>query len=83
MSDLAIYHIRIHGHLPDTWSEWLGGMNVEQTSNGETCLSGPLADQAALHGILRRLCDLNLTLIALERREYRAGRDAGVCQQDI
>ncbi len=83
MSDLAIYHIRIHGHLPATWSEWLGGMNVEQTPNGETCLSGPLADQAALHGVLRRLCDLNLTLIALERQEYRTGRDADVYQQDI
>lgn len=61
------YEIRIAGDLDSAWSEWLYGMAVLPLPNGETLFSGPLADQAALHGLLARIRDLNLTLLSLER----------------
>ena len=62
---LARYRIRVKGHLDDTWSYWFEGMAI--SSNGaETILTGPIADQAALHGLLIRIRDLNLTLLSLE-----------------
>ncbi len=51
------------------WSEWFAGMTRSQTESGDTLLSGPVVDQAALHGLLARIRDLNLTLIAVERIE--------------
>ncbi len=64
-----IYHIRVEGHLDRSWSERLEGMTVNLLENGETLLSGPVADQAALHGLLNRIRDLNLILVSVERRE--------------
>jgi hypothetical protein len=64
------YLIRIEGHLNNTWSEWLGGMEIttEITSNGpETVMEGFVADQAALHGLLMKLNNLNLPLITVQR----------------
>lgn len=60
-----IYQIRVRGHLSETWTEWFGGLAIENLPNGETLLSGPVADKAALHGLLTRVRDLNLTLIAV------------------
>ena len=63
------YAIRVKGHLDPRWSEWFEGLAVTIEENGETILSGPLADQAALHGLLARIRDLNLTLISVTRVE--------------
>lgn len=63
------YRIRIEGQLGPGWSEWFAGMTLSQTESGDTLLSGPVVDQAALHGLLARIRDLNLTLIAVERIE--------------
>ena len=62
----SCYQIRILGHLTADWSEWFDGLNVIQLSNGETLLTGSL-DQARLHGVLARIRDLNLTLVAVNR----------------
>ena len=59
------YVIRIKGHLDPRWSEWFEGLTVTQTGSGDTILSGPVADQAALHGLLVRIRDLNLTLVSV------------------
>jgi hypothetical protein len=61
------YRIRVKGHLGPGWSEWFAGMELTRTEAGETLLSGPVLDQAALHGLLAKIRDLNLTLIAVER----------------
>ena len=62
---LARYRIKVKGHLDATWSSWFEAMVL--SSNGtETVLTGPVADQAALHGLLIRIRDLNLTLLSLE-----------------
>lgn len=63
------YHIRVEGHLAPYWSEWLAGMTITPLENGETLLSGPVADQTALHGLLNRIRDMNLKLVFVEREE--------------
>jgi hypothetical protein len=61
------YEIRIKGHLAPCWSETFDGMQLALTSDGETILSGTVTDQAALHGLLARIRDLNLILISVIR----------------
>jgi hypothetical protein len=65
MADLILCQIRVKGHLSDRWVEWFGGLTIENQPNGETVLSGPLPDQAALYGILNRIRNLGLTLVAV------------------
>jgi len=60
-----IYQIRVRGHLSDTWEKWFDGLTIENLPNGEALLSGPVADKAALHGLLTKVRDLNLTLVAV------------------
>jgi len=60
------YRIKLKGHLDDKWSDWFEGMDIS-TGGGETILSGQVADQAALHGLLIRIRDLNLTLLSVEQ----------------
>jgi hypothetical protein len=67
------YEIRVEGHLAADWSDWFEGLTVCQEMNGETVLSGPL-DQAALHGVLAKVRDLGLTLVAVNRRMQEEAR---------
>jgi hypothetical protein len=60
------YEIRIRGHLDQRWSEWFAGLEIAHLPKDVTLLSGSLPDQAALHGLLERIRDLNLTLISLD-----------------
>jgi len=59
------YEIKIKGHLDPHWSDWFAGLKLTYLEGDETLFSGPLPDQAALHGLLERIRDLNLTLIAV------------------
>ncbi len=61
------YEIKIQGRLDPGWSEWFSGLQLSHLEGDETLLSGWLADQAALHGLLERIRDLNLTLISVNR----------------
>jgi hypothetical protein len=65
----AIYEILLEGQLDPGWSEWLLGMQITQLETGETLLCGPLADQAALHGLLNRIRDMNLELICVKKKQ--------------
>ncbi len=60
------YRIRVRGHLGPAWSDWFDGFRVSAEPDGDTTLEGPVADQAALHGLLARVRDLGLTLLAVE-----------------
>jgi len=60
-----IYQIRVRGHLSDAWAAWFDGLSIENLPNGEALLSGPVVDKAALHGLLTKVRDLNLTLVAV------------------
>ncbi len=59
------YEIKIKGHLDHRWSDWFAGLELTHLEGNETVLSGLLPDQAALHGLLERIRDLNLTLISV------------------
>ncbi len=61
------YEIRVEGHLDDRWRAWFEGLTIHNEPNGEATLSGPVADQAALHGLLARIRDLNLPIVSLAR----------------
>jgi hypothetical protein len=62
-----VYQIRIEGHLGPKWTAWFGGLSITQEDNGETLLTGPVVDQAALHGLLRKVRDLGMPLISAIR----------------
>ena len=63
------YCIHIRGHLATEWSEWFDGMIVQCLPDGTTTLSGPIRDQAALHGLLAKVRDLGLSLISVNPTE--------------
>jgi hypothetical protein len=59
------YVITVRGHLDDHWSAWFEGMTITNAANGDALLAGPVMDQAALHGLLIKIRDLGLPLIAV------------------
>lgn len=69
MTTLTFYQIKVKGHLDPHWSEWFDGLTISHEANGETVLAGPVMDQAALHGLLLKIRDLNLTLLSVQRVE--------------
>lgn len=62
---MAVYEIRVKGHLDGRWSEWFDGLQITNLENGEAMLSGDIVDQAALHGMLNKVRDLGLPLVAV------------------
>lgn len=67
MSTPLVYQIRIRGHLDETWINWFSLLAAVNDENGEATLTGAVRDQAELHGLLDRVFDLNLTLLAVNR----------------
>jgi len=59
------YEIRVQGHLADRWVAWFDGMTLTRQADGTTVLDGPVADQSALHGLLRKISDLGLPLVSV------------------
>jgi hypothetical protein len=62
-----IYEIRITGHLGQLWTDWFGGMTITLEDDGNTLLTGPVVDQAALYGLLKRVRDLGMPLVSVNR----------------
>ena len=60
-------HIRIAGYLGHEWTDWFEGLTITLEDNGETLLAGPVVDQAALHGVLRKVRDLAMPLLSVSR----------------
>ena len=65
----GLYEIRLKGHLDDRWADWFEGLTITLEDNGDTLLSGPVIDQAALHGFLRKVRDLGIPLLSVNRVE--------------
>jgi len=68
----TVYQIRLKGHLGDDWTDWFGGLTIT-AAHGETLLTGPVVDQAALHGLLRKVRDLGMPLLSVTRIEPDRG----------
>ena len=69
-SDLGqplVYQIRIQGHLGREWTDWFGGLIITLEDNGETLLTGPVVDQAALYGLLKKVRDVGMPLVSVNR----------------
>lgn len=61
----SVFQIRIKGHLGPQWTNWFDGMAITLEDDGDTLLTGPVADQAALYGLLKKVRDLGMTLISV------------------
>ena len=59
------YHITIKGHLDTRWQDWFDGLSITLTDNGDTILGGAIVDQAALHGVFKKIRNLGLTIISV------------------
>ena len=65
----VIYQIRLKGHLGRHWTDWFDGLTITLDDNGETLLTGPVADQAALHGLLKKVRDVGMPLLSVVGRK--------------
>ena len=64
---MAVYEIRVKGHLDGPWSEWFDGLAIANVEDGDAVLSGEIVDQSALHGVLAKVRDLGLPLMAVSK----------------
>jgi hypothetical protein len=64
-SQPTVYQIRIKGHLGRGWTDWFGGLTITLEEDGDTLLTGPVVDQAALHGLLKKVRDLGMPLLSV------------------
>ncbi len=76
-SQPTVYQIRLKGHLGSQWTDWFGGLTVILEDDGDTLLTGPVVDQAALHGLLKKVRDLGMPLISINPVEPDVTRDRG------
>lgn len=65
MDKPTFYEIRVKGHLEKSWDDWFEGLTISNLDSGEALISGYLADQAALHGLINRINNLGLTLVSV------------------
>jgi hypothetical protein len=68
-STTTTYELRVAGHLDDHWSAWLGDLTLTRLEDGTTALTGPIADQAQLYGVLAAVRDLGVPLLSLQARD--------------
>jgi hypothetical protein len=73
----AVYEIRVRGGLESRWSDWFDGLTITPQGEDETLLLGPIADQAALHGLLAKIRDLGLPLVSVHRVGDSGSREQG------
>jgi hypothetical protein len=64
-SQPKVYQIRLKGHLGSQWADWFGGLTITLEEDGNTLLTGPVVDQAALHGLLKKVRDLGMPLVSV------------------
>ena len=82
-SQYMIYEIRIKGHLDRRWADWFEGLTITLEEDGDTLLTGPVIDQAALHGLLKKVRDLGMPLISVGPVEPGPPTTLGAGQADV
>ncbi len=78
----VVYQIRLKGHLGSQWTDWFGGMTITLEQDGDTLLTGPVVDQAALHGLLKKVRDLGMPLVSVSPVEPGPPTTLGTGQAD-
>ena len=78
----GVYEIRVKGHLDDKWADWFEGLTITREDNGDTLLTGRVIDQAALHGLLKKVRDLGLPLVSVSPLEHGPSTTLGTVQAD-
>ncbi|HEX9090728.1 MAG TPA: hypothetical protein VF831_04530 [Anaerolineales bacterium] len=76
------YEIRLKGHLDDRWADWFEGLTITLDDNGDTLLTGPVIDQSALHGLLKKVRDLGMPLVSVSPLEHGPSTTLGTGQAD-
>ncbi len=79
----AIYQIRVHGHLGCEWTDWFDGLTITLEEDGDTLLTGAVVDQAALHGLLRKVRDLGIPLVSVSPVDSGPPTTLGTGQADM
>lgn len=74
-SQPTVYQIRIQCHLSDQWAKWFEGFAMTLVDNGDTLLTGLVVDQAALHGLLKRVRDLGMPLVSVVKASHKEASD--------
>ncbi len=77
----VVYQIRVKGHLGHEWTDWFEGLTITPQEDGNMLLTGPVADQAALYGLLRRVRDLGLPLLSVTAVEPGQADDSGASKE--
>ena len=77
-SNPQYYEIHLKGHLDDRWAEWFEGLTITLEDNGDMLLTGPVIDQAALHGLLKKVRDLGMPLVSVSPVEPGAAEASEV-----
>ena len=81
-NESGLYEIRLKGHLNNRWAGWFGGLTITLEDNGDTLLTGPVIDQAALHGLLKKVRDLGMPLVSVSPLEPGPPTTLGTGQAD-
>jgi hypothetical protein len=76
----TVYQIRLKGHLDTQWTDWFDGLTITLEEGGDTLLTGPVIDQAALHGLLKKVRDLGMPLISVSPVDPGPPTTPGTCQ---
>ena len=81
-SQPVVYQIRVKGHLGHEWTDWFEGLTITLEEDGNTLLTGPVVDQAALHGLLKKVRDLGMPLVSVSPVEHSPSATLGTGQAD-
>ena len=82
-SQPVVYQIRVKGHLGHEWTDWFEGLTITLEEDGDTLLTGPVVDQAALHGLLKKVRDLGMPLVSVGPVEPGPPTTLGTGQADV